>query len=41
MSILVGGKDAAMGPADRLLFKVIFAVAVMIGVALIAWALLS
>jgi hypothetical protein len=35
MTVLVGGRDAAMGPVDQRLFKILFGVALAVGVALL------
>jgi hypothetical protein len=41
MTVLLGGRDAAMGPADQRLFKILFGAAFVVGVALLLLALLD
>jgi len=40
MTVLLGGRDAAMGPPDQRLFKILFVVALVVGGTLVLLALL-
>jgi hypothetical protein len=41
MKVLLGGRDAPMGPTDQRLFKILFGLALVLGVALLLLALLD